>query len=1240
MYPMSYSHISFLNSMFWINNCTGYYMYGLYSNYCGVSFENSTYLVSDNKIMYTTYYMMLYGYGSGRLYFNNSKYLIVNDRDWNQYNYKYTYCGYAYDMSTYVTNSTIDWQFLSQGPYVAPPSVASIYYYGFYDYSYSQLRDFFVINNTFRIYHGYNASGGWLFQPQYQLNVLFSRNYINYTHTSNGGSVWYGYGPSSPRIPYYIDNCTVEYMTKSTQPMRGGIMFNQFSYIDLYVNDTKIFMRNDGGFYPFNMFYYLMYAKVYFNNTTLEYNIGGGNGMWGACDASPTGYLYGTDTLRFSNSTYTITTRSEPVLLRSFNFTYYQSGSLIFDNSSMLWNISSPNTVASFLYFYSQSGGNPGLTTMQCINSKLEMTIAGTDSASQMISIAPGAGLQKLDIQKSSLTLTVSARSVTPSTIVYMDGQKGNTMSDLTVKVNGPDTSVDPDQVTAVTGIQLVKSYSTIQNFTIECNGKGRVYGIISDIVSMPVIYNVTVKNAYSGVRATFYSQASVVDCKFIDCKYGVSADGQSNITVSNTLMTNLVSGANVTDRSWLSLVDCTIENAQRSLDITDGTVWSLNSTFDKSTVKFWDANATLIINWKLQLKVVWQNQVVIEGARVTAVNALGGTAISALSDAGGIVPYFFVTEYIQTNFVVKTSYSPYTMTATKNDLNGTVTVTTDKTKEETVVITDPFDPVVAITEPADNTFQNYTTVALAGTAGDVGSGIDHLSFSYDGTAWTDIPASKLWQFTMMDVPEKTWTIRARVYDVAGRMGEAQITLTIDLTAPFIKVTSPADGSLGNRIGVDLEGSVEPGSVFTVNYRPVALGADGSFRYGLRLVEGKNVMALFARDRAGNTNSAEWTLYLDITPPPLSIFSPADGLLTNQGTTALAGRTEPGATVKVNDAAVTVQPDGSFTMDYTLSRGTNTLKVVAMDAAGNDAQAIRTVVMDNEVLLRVVFPEDGLLTNQITILVTGSTDPDAQVRLNDALVTVGADGNFSVTYTLDEGQNQLAFSARDRAGNAAGLTRKVILDTVAPALEVASPLPGSLWRTGDINVSGICEAGMTLTVNGEAVPTETGTFAKAVRMAEGSGLITIEGRDAAGNTVSRKVQVMVDLTAPGLEIVEPQTGFRTLDMTVVVVGLTEPGALVKVNDQPVQVDAYGKFTTSVTLRKGANTIKVTTADEAGNSATKSITVKNTETPAPPSSNSWWWSVIGMLLALGLMIPLSMLAVNLALRERKTKEGSQ
>jgi len=91
---------------------------------------------------------------------------------------------------------------------------------------------------------------------------------------------------------------------------------------------------------------------------------------------------------------------------------------------------------------------------------------------------------------------------------------------------------------------------------------------------------------------------------------------------------------------------------------------------------------------------------------------------------------------------------------------------------------------------------------------------------------------------------------------------------------------------------------------------------------------------------------------------------------------------------------------------------------------------------------------------------------------------------------------------------------------------------------------------------------------------------------------------------------------------------------------PVDVDTFGKFSTGVTLQKGQNTIVVSAADDAGNSVSQSLTVKNTVAPGAVAPSGWWWPAVGLLLALGIMIPLTMLLVNLTHRERKVKEGSQ
>ena len=125
-----------------------------------------------------------------------------------------------------------------------------------------------------------------------------------------------------------------------------------------------------------------------------------------------------------------------------------------------------------------------------------------------------------------------------------------------------------------------------------------------------------------------------------------------------------------------------------------------------------------------------------------------------------------------------------------------------------------------------------------------------------------------------------------------------------------------------------------------------------------------------------------------------------------------------------------------------------------------------------------------------------------------------------------------------------------------------------------------------------------------------------------------------------LAIVEPQNGFRTGDRSVLVVGITEPGAVVTVNGVAAVVDTFGKFTVQMTLTKGSNQVTATATDAAGNANTQKLTVKVVDKPAAYQAGDWWWTALGMLLALGVIIPLVMYFVNNWQKARIEKEGSK
>ncbi|MEM9554830.1 MAG: Ig-like domain-containing protein [Acidobacteriota bacterium] len=81
----------------------------------------------------------------------------------------------------------------------------------------------------------------------------------------------------------------------------------------------------------------------------------------------------------------------------------------------------------------------------------------------------------------------------------------------------------------------------------------------------------------------------------------------------------------------------------------------------------------------------------------------------------------------------------------------------------------------------------------------------------------------------------------------------------------------------------------------------------------------------------------------DDTPPPLRV----EDVQSYGRLTIVNGRTEPGATVTVDEQAAQVAPDGSFSITLQMDReGFGFVEIVATDAAGNTSQEQRRVFVD------------------------------------------------------------------------------------------------------------------------------------------------------------------------------------------------------------------------------------------------------------------------------------------------------
>lgn len=165
----------------------------------------------------------------------------------------------------------------------------------------------------------------------------------------------------------------------------------------------------------------------------------------------------------------------------------------------------------------------------------------------------------------------------------------------------------------------------------------------------------------------------------------------------------------------------------------------------------------------------------------------------------------------------------------------------------------------------------------------------------------------------------------------------------------------------------------------------------------------------------------------DTIPPQVPILS-APPEAVSESSLSLEGFGEPESLVilVVNNQALPEQQiatDGTFTYQLELQAGENTIAAYSRDQAGNESNLSRefTTSFDNQAPeLEITEPTDGqtiqTLRNQ-TISVTGITEPDATVYLNGRRTKANQDGEFKLSFQLNEGSNELVFKAEDAAGN-------------------------------------------------------------------------------------------------------------------------------------------------------------------------------------------------------------------------------
>ncbi|WP_338280958.1 adventurous gliding motility protein AgmC [Corallococcus caeni] len=575
-----------------------------------------------------------------------------------------------------------------------------------------------------------------------------------------------------------------------------------------------------------------------------------------------------------------------------------------------------------------------------------------------------------------------------------------------------------------------------------------------------------------------------------------------------------------------------------------------------------------------------------------------------------------------------------YTVTAVSTNSAGTNSSTATST-----FTVDQTPPTVAISTPADGSTINTPNVTVTGTS----AGASFVTLTFDGASYgpINVDSSGNWSYALPGpLAEATYTVTATATDAAGNTSTPDSsTFTVDLTAPTVAISSPADGAVIGTDTVTVTGTSTGATSVTLTYNgtdygPIPVDASGnwSFQLPVTLPEGSHTVTAVSTDAAGNESTpATTTFTVDLTVPTVAISTPANNTSVNTATVTVTGTTTNATSVTLTFEGASYGPinvDGSgnwsFPLPGPLAEATYTVTAVSVNGAGTtSATATSTFTVDlTPPTVAISTPADGAVVGTDTVTVTGTSTGATSVTLTYNGTDYGpipVDGAGNWTYplpvSLPEGSITVTAVATDAAGNESTPDDTTFtVDLTAPEVEITAPADGTTVASSTVTVTGTSVGAtfVTLTFEGTdygPIPVDaSGNWSQALPgpLADGTYTVTAVSTDAAGNESTPDSSTFtVDTTAPVVAITTPANG-STVGANVTVTGTASGGATsVTVTFQgtnygPIPVDASGNWSQALPgpLANGSYTVTAVAVDAVGNTSPTATSTFTVNTAAP------------------------------------------
>lgn len=453
----------------------------------------------------------------------------------------------------------------------------------------------------------------------------------------------------------------------------------------------------------------------------------------------------------------------------------------------------------------------------------------------------------------------------------------------------------------------------------------------------------------------------------------------------------------------------------------------------------------------------------------------------------------------------------------------------------------DHYPPYLLITSPLNESMYRNGSIILQWVTADNRSGLLHygVEILINGLLEAELDINETnYEILVSTLEEGNNTISVQVRDNDGNIQIKSITVLIDRIPPQLHISSPGEDSINN---LPFQVYWVVNDVYDSNPRVDIRVDSGDWTFDVSsaydfsaLSDGNHTIELRAVDHLDNYATVYLNLSVDTTDPVINIISPISGGISNSGSVLLSWTITDASPCDVyvssNNGVNWIQVFAD-SHSFNLVDGARSLRVKAIDAAGNEAEGLTTIVVDTIApSLSLIAPIPGPISNISTVKlqwdVVEVNDWTIETKVNgESWTAIGHVTEYTFT-ALTDGENILHLRITDAAGHSYTTSFTLITDTTAPLLMVSVPEEGARFNTSSVllqwtvienngwNAEVKANGGIWSSIGQQTQYTFT-------VLADGENKLSVKVTDSAGWTSEVMVNITVDTTPPALTLILP-----------------------------------------------------------------------------------------------------------------------